>query len=209
MKAVLFCCVALAAVILVHGANMAIEPALPRDMPSDSRFMPTGYDLEHNERKGTWVACHTTGVGDEQCRVTDARGIVLFQGAFLAVKDARAISSGFSSGISSVGSLNWVNGPAEDAPVPLIPMSDGSILVPQQDRDALIDRWNQRPEEWAQLQRRTNRKHRLASDATQIGASGQFSTDSRHFSQCWTCAVADALVISGSRRNAVGPEASE
>jgi hypothetical protein len=31
-------------------------------------------------------------------------------------------------------------------------MSDGSVLVPRDDRDALLDRWNQHPEEWQRLE---------------------------------------------------------
>lgn len=149
-KAVLFCCFAIVVVVLGFRANQAMNPALPKDMPADARFVATGYDLEHNERKGSWVACHPDSFGESACRVTDAHGMVIFEGAFLPVKDARLVNGG--AGTPAAGKLHWVNGPAEGSPVPIIPMTDGSLLVPQADRDALVDRWNQHPDEWQALE---------------------------------------------------------
>ena len=149
-KAVLFCCVALVVVTLILHGNQALDPALPKDMPADSRFMPSGYDLEHNERKGYWVACQPDGTGGNFCRVTDAHGMVIFQGGFLPVKGAQSVTEAGST--PAPGKLQWVDGPSEGAQVPIIPMSDGSVLVPRDDRDALLDRWNQHPEEWQRLE---------------------------------------------------------
>lgn len=150
-KIVLACCVALLAVGLFYRANIAMDPARPQDMPENSRFIPTGYDLEHNERKGAWVSCASgDGVGDSFCRVTDSHGTVIFQGDFLPVRGA-GTSPTYAAGLAKSG-LNWVNGPFEGSPVPVIPMTDGSLLVPRDDRDALIDRWNAHPDEWQKLQ---------------------------------------------------------
>ena len=151
-KAVLFCCIALLAVGLFYRANIALDPARPKDMPENSRFIPTGYDLEHNERKGTWVSCSSgDGLSDMFCRVTDSHGTVIFQGDFLPVRGAGSSTS--SSGATlAKSSLGWVDGPFEGSPVPVIPMTDGSMLVPRDDRDALIDRWNAHPDEWQKLQ---------------------------------------------------------
>ena len=151
-KIILFCCVALVVGTLIYRANIAIDPELPKDMPADARFMATGYDLDHNERKGSWVACHSDGYGGSECRVTDAHGMVIFQGAFLPVRDARAWLDRYQTSTSANGKLHWINGPAEGMPVPVIPMTDGSLLVPGDDRDALVDRWNQHPDEWQMLQ---------------------------------------------------------
>jgi hypothetical protein len=121
-------------------------------MPENSRFMPTGYDLEHNERRGSWVSCvPNENGGDEFCRVTDAIGTVIFQGDFLPVRGSGSPNGGGPSTLANTG-LGWVNGPFEGSPVPLIPMTDGSMLVPRDDRDALIDRWNAHPDEWQKLQ---------------------------------------------------------
>jgi hypothetical protein len=151
-KAVLFCCLALLAAALIYRADVSLDPARPSDMPANSRFIPTRYDLSHNERKGLWVFC---GSGDEAgvtfCRVADASGVVIFQGDFLPVRNSQ--SSPNNASMKGAGAkLTWVNGPSEGSPVPVIPMTDGSMLVPRDDRDALIHRWNTHPDEWQKLQ---------------------------------------------------------
>ncbi len=121
-------------------------------MPDNSRFIPTGYDLDHNERKGAWISCTPgDGVGDSFCRVADAHGMVIFQGDFLPVRSSGSQPSNGRAGLAQTA-LGWVTGPAEGSPVPVIPMTDGSKLVPRDDRDALIDRWNANPDEWRKLQ---------------------------------------------------------
>jgi hypothetical protein len=150
-KAVLFFCICLVGVMLIYRGNQAMDPALPKDMPTNSRFIATGYDLAHNERKGTWVACQPDGNGITFCRVTDAHGIVIFQGDYVPVRDSRSVADGGAQNGSASSTLKWVQGPFEGAPVPMIPMSDGSWLVPLTDRDALVDRWNRNPDEWQKL----------------------------------------------------------
>ncbi len=147
----LFCCLALLAVGLIYRANVSLDPARPDDMPENSRFIPTGYDLEHNERKGTWVSCNAgDGAGDQFCRVTDPHGAVIFEGHFLAVRESGSLPNNGSAALAN-SSLGWVNGPVEGSPVPVIPMTDGSMLVPRDDRDALVHRWNAHPDEWQGL----------------------------------------------------------
>jgi hypothetical protein len=142
----------LAAVVIISRANLALDPVLPKNMPADSRFLPTGYDLDHNERQGTWVACQPSEyAGETFCRVTDAHGIVIFQGGFLPVRDSQSAPSAGSSTQPAKSPLRWVNGPFEGVPVPIIPMSDGTLLVPRDDRDALVDRWTQQSDEWQRL----------------------------------------------------------
>lgn len=153
-KAVLFCCIALVGVMLIYRGNLAMDPGLPNDMPKDARFMPTGYDLAHNERKGTWVACQPDGSGTTFCRVTDAQGMVIFQGDYLPVRDSHSVADGGDEINATSSTLRWVEGPFEGAPVPIIPMSDGSWLVPIADRDALVGRWNRNPDEWQKLMAR-------------------------------------------------------
>jgi hypothetical protein len=123
-------------------------------MPEDSRFIPTGYDLEHNERQGTWISCKPgEGAGDQFCVVTDVHGMVIFQGDFLPVRGAGSSTASGDASLAKSG-LGWVSGPAEGSPVPVIPMTDGGMLVPRDDRDALLDRWNVHPDEWQKLQAR-------------------------------------------------------
>ncbi len=150
-KLILLGAAALVAGTLIYRSNIALQPELPRDMPADSRFIATGYDLEHNEHRGIWVACHAGAVrGDRFCRITDGRGTVVFQGDYLPVKDAR-LSSGGGDPALGTGHVHWLTGPVEGMPVPLLPMTDGSLLVPRDDRAALLDRWNQHPEEWQRM----------------------------------------------------------
>jgi hypothetical protein len=137
---------------LFYRTNLALDPARPSDMPENSRFIPSGYDLSHNERQGSWVSCASgDGVGDMFCRVTDTHGMVIFQGDFLPVRSSGSAAGGGGATLAKSG-LGWVTGPFEGSPVPVIPMTDGSMLVPRDDRDALIDRWNAHPDEWRQLQ---------------------------------------------------------
>ena len=147
-KVILLLCIAAVVGSLVYRADSSLNPALPKDMPSDSRFLQTGYDLSRNERRGQWVACHGAGSAGTACRITDSNGIVIFEGEFLAVRNAKADEGDAEDTTPASGTLSWVNGPVEGTPVPLIPMSDGSFLVPLADRGPLLDRWNQHPEEW-------------------------------------------------------------
>ena len=151
-KAVLVVCAVLLAVGLVYRGNLAVVPARPNDMPEDARFLPSGYDLAHNERQGSWVSCDLgVRAGSRHCRVADAQGTVIFDGDFLPVRGSLS-SSGSSGEMLAQGRLGFVIGPFEGYPVPVIPMTDGSMLVPRVDRDSLIGRWNADPAEWKQLQ---------------------------------------------------------
>ena len=70
-----------AAVVFVRHSATALRPSLPRDMPSQSRFLQTGFNLQVNEPEGEWVACGQDA--DQQtnfCRISDAHGIIVFQG---------------------------------------------------------------------------------------------------------------------------------
>jgi hypothetical protein len=149
-KTVLICCILLlVATLAIHG-DFSLDPALPRDMPSDAHFIPTGYDLDHNERKGTWVSCRQDASATAAfCRITDGHGMVIYQGVFLPVRDSQYGSSSDPLSLR-VGNeeLRWVEGPAEAMSVPLIPMSDGSLLVPAADRQPLVDRWLRDTDEW-------------------------------------------------------------
>jgi len=151
-KAIILACLAVVSFALLHRATRSFDPPLPGDMPADARFLSTGYDLDKNERKGNWVACHEAppGSGQRSCRVADSQGMVIFEGIYLPVRDAQSVAAAAGQ-IAPNGKLGWVTGPSEGLPVPVIPMTDGSVLVPQGDRDALVDRWARDPEEWRNL----------------------------------------------------------
>ena len=152
MKWALLCCAAVVGGTLIYRSNIALQPELPGNMPPDSRFIATGYDLEHNEHQGVWIACHPgSSMGDSFCRVTDNRGEVVFQGDYVPVQDARGMRTNTLGATPANATLHWVTGPVEGISVPLIPMTDGTLLVPADDRDALLNRWNQHPEQWQAL----------------------------------------------------------
>ena len=145
LKVLLICGFILAVVVLAQHGTLSFNPALPKDMPPDAHFITNGYNLEQNERKGWWVACH----GDETpgtsfCRVTDTHGMVIYQGLFLPVDTGQQPESSERPHEK----LHWATGPTEGTPIPVIQSGPGLILVPSVDRDALIDRWKANPDEW-------------------------------------------------------------
>ena len=110
--------------------------------------LQSGYDVSHLEPRGNWVAC---GIDSEQqtnwCRVTDARGEVVYEGDYLPLRSQAPLSlTSIRLGYAAPDRL-WVRGPDEGSPVPVIPLASGDVLVPAADRDALAARWAQNPAE--------------------------------------------------------------
>lgn len=132
--------------LVLHGSR-ALNATLPKDMPRDAEFIQTGYNLDNNEAKGQWVACRDDHESnDDFCRVTDPRGIVVYQGAFEAFDNPTALPNDQLR--VAVNSANiWVEGPSEGSLIPVIPLRNGKLLVPVQDRQALADRWSRNPTE--------------------------------------------------------------
>ncbi len=137
--------------VVRHGAS-ALNPAIPKDMPRTAAFVPSGYDLAHNEKKGEWISCSSdTERGTDVCRVTDTHGSVIFQGEFLPVNGSNALS-GDQLKLATHGKTNmWVEGPTEESPVPVIPLANGEVLVPSDDAYALAARWSRNPDELQRL----------------------------------------------------------
>ncbi len=136
--------------LVVHG-DRALSASLPKDMPRDADFIQTGYDIDHNEARGQWIACRDNHEErNDFCRVTDARGTVVYQGAFAPYDYPNSLPNDQLK-ISSTASNIWVTGPAESGPIPVIPLQNGKLLVPLQDREALADRWSRNPTELHQI----------------------------------------------------------
>jgi hypothetical protein len=126
-------------------------------MPSDSRFVQSGYDLQRNEPEGDWISCSTTspyGHDADYCRVTDNHGTVIFQGDFMPVRGSQPVAPGRLQVAAMDADKLWVEGPAEESPVPVITLTNGAILVPADDSDALADRWARDPQELARVESR-------------------------------------------------------
>jgi hypothetical protein len=135
--------------LAVRHGQVAMEAARPKDMPEGAHFIQSGYDVNTNEPKGNWVACKVDEVQTTNwCRVTDARGMVVYEGFFLPVNSSvPAQESELKIAVNSVSKL-WVRGPAEEAPVPVIRLENGKLLVPLADRDALNQRWREDSSEY-------------------------------------------------------------
>ena len=136
-----------------HGAD-ALHPAIPRDMPGSSYFVESAYNVSRNEWKGKWIACHAdVAEGADYCRVTDVKGVVIYQGEFMPVNGPQAVPADQLRVASADDDKDlWVHGPAEDGPVPAIRLENGEILVPADDVAALADRWTKNPDEMARLE---------------------------------------------------------
>jgi hypothetical protein len=140
-------------ILILRHANLAIQPALPRDMPRGADFVPVGYDLQHLESRGEWIACSTdTAQNADFCRVTDARGEVVYQGDFMPLGSFTPLPADQLQVARINAEHLWVQGPAENGPVPAIPLLNGAVLVPADDSEALADRWINNPLELRQIQ---------------------------------------------------------
>ena len=140
-------------ILILRHADMAIHPALPKDMPAGASFVSVGYDLQHLEAKGEWIACSTdTEQNADFCRVTDARGEVVYEGDFMPLRGAQPVPADQLQMARISAEHLWVRGPAEEGPVPVIPLMNGKVLVPAADSDALADRWTNNPLELRQIQ---------------------------------------------------------
>ena len=81
------------------------------------------------------------------CRVTDAKGDVVYEGDYLPLHGLAPLSlDNLQVGRADPDKL-WVKGPVEGGPVPVIPLVSGDVLVPAADREALATRWAQNPAE--------------------------------------------------------------
>jgi hypothetical protein len=152
-KLSLFVLTVIATLFVLRNGDRAMHASVPRDMPSDSHFIPTGFDVNHSEAKGQWVACRADAAEQtDWCRVTDARGTVVYQGGFVPVSTPQPLPDSELRVASNTSGHLWVQGPAEASPVPVIPLASGQLLVPVQDREALHDRWAANPDELRQIQ---------------------------------------------------------
>jgi hypothetical protein len=140
-------------ILILSHANTAIHPTLPTDMPRGADFVPVGYDLSHLEAKGDWIACSTdTAQNADFCRITDARGEVVYQGDFMPLGGVEPVPANQLQVARINAEHLWVKGPAEGGPVPVIPLLNGEVLVPADDSEALADRWVNNPLELRQIQ---------------------------------------------------------
>ncbi len=136
-------------VVLVIRSARREEVAVPRDMPANAKFLQSGFDVATNEPQGDWVACSLHSAdGLDWCRVTDQKGTVLYEGDFLPVNSTQPVGDDQLQVAGANPRKIWVKGPVEGGPVPAIPLTSGSVLVPASDRYALMQRWASDPTEY-------------------------------------------------------------
>jgi hypothetical protein len=137
--------------LFTHG-DRALHAAVPKDMPANAQFLPSGFDIANDEQQGNWVACRMDDAQNTNwCRVTDTHGKVVFEGDYLPLAKSEPVDlSDLKIAKVNPGKM-WVEGPAEEQPVPVIALEDGNLLVPASDRDALAQRWTNEPEELARV----------------------------------------------------------
>jgi hypothetical protein len=134
--------IACGVVLLVRHARTEMQVAVPRDMPQNAKFLQSGFDVNTNEPLGNWVACTLHDAdGSDWCRVTDQKGIVLYQGDFLPTATTSPVGNDQLKVSTIDPKKMWVHGPVEGGPVPAIPLTNGAVLVPASDRYALLQRW--------------------------------------------------------------------
>jgi hypothetical protein len=151
-KVILSCLVVLGAVLIIRHGEEALQPALPKDMPNNAVFVAAGYDIAHNEKQGEWIACsNDPEQGTDRCRVTDPHGTVIYEGEFLPVNGSQPLPADQLKVATSGKADIWVQGPAEQGPVPVIPLANGAMLVPSADAYALGARWSKNPDELRRL----------------------------------------------------------
>jgi hypothetical protein len=141
-----------ASIIVLRHADMAMHASVPKDMPQNAQFVQSGFDVSRNEAQGEWIACQTNASeGDNWCRVTDQRGMVVYQGGFLPVGSPVPVPENQLKIAETAPDKMWVEGPFEAGPVPVIPLRNGQVLVPETDQAALATRWAKDPGEFQQV----------------------------------------------------------
>ena len=133
---------------MVRHGGMSMRPALPADMPAQASFLQSGYDISRLEPRGSWIACGTDHRQETNwCRVTDARGDVVYEGDYLPLHGQAPLPLEKIELSRADPDKLWITGPVEGGPVPVFPLANGNVLVPAADRDALATRWAQNPSE--------------------------------------------------------------
>ena len=149
---ILFTLATILGIAYLHQIGQLLGASIPDGAPSDSEMKALA--ASHNAARFhvESIACHEeTARKTDWCQVTDKQGTVLFKGDFLPVGSVhRAPQSQLQ--IGPFDTLHgWVHGPSELVQVPVIPLTNGTLLVPADDTYQLKKRWASHPEELAEV----------------------------------------------------------
>lgn len=144
----LFTVVAAAAFAYLSHYIATNRTGTPATMPKDAKFIAGNFEYLHMRTRGEWVSCHSDIKSPtDWCRIADQSGAVLFEGKFLPVgKDKPLPDSQIKIATYNIDN-HWVLGPTETFKVPVVPLEDGTVLVPSTDTHSLAARWKAHPEE--------------------------------------------------------------
>jgi hypothetical protein len=152
LKFALFALALFGIFLVIRHGNMAMQAAIPKDMPPGAHFVQSGYNVSSNEPTGNWLACWVEREqAANRCRVTDQKGMVIFEDFYLPLDSSTPAPEEQLRIIAEDAHKLWVTGSAEGTPVPVIPLANGRLLVPVADRELLINRWKQDPTDYERL----------------------------------------------------------
>lgn len=124
----------------------------PATMPKDATFIAGNFDYMKMRTRGEWVSCHSdVRSPNDWCRIADQSGGILFEGKFLPVGKDKPLPDSQIKIASYDIDNHWVTGPTETFKVPVVPLQNGTLLVPSTDTHSLAARWKAHPEELAAL----------------------------------------------------------
>lgn len=120
----------------------------PEDVAVGSTFTRSSSGATGRQSQGQWVSCREDSERKtDWCQIADQNGAVIYKGDFLPVgKVHRVPQDQLQLGVFDPAN-GWVSGPNESLPVPVIPLKDGTLLVPSADTLALAQRWSRDPSE--------------------------------------------------------------
>jgi hypothetical protein len=115
---------------------------IPDDMPANSSWILTGHDRDNNDKLGLWIGCwKSTAAAVDHCRIADERGTLQYDGDMLPLAIHPAVVEDKDLEFAKLDPENlWVRGVNYDMPVPVLPLADGTQLVPVSDREGLRKR---------------------------------------------------------------------
>jgi hypothetical protein len=128
----------IATAAILHTRRV-LKAQVPTNMPANSSWLLTGHDHDSNAKLGLWFACwQSTTTAADHCRITDERGGVQYDGDMLPLAaDSRVVETSQLQFASLDPEKLWVQGAGDGVPVPVLPLANGTLLVPVSDRAGL------------------------------------------------------------------------
>jgi len=132
-------------------AHYVLAAHTPNDMHANSRWIFTGRDSVSNNKLGLWIACWKSTIKEvDHCRITNEKGATQFDSDMLPLSPRQGAVADRNLQLAAKidPAKLWVRGASYDRPVPVLPLANGTQLVPIADREGLQKRlahgkWNE------------------------------------------------------------------